>query len=128
MTVTFAAGSWADTAGSSECGGTSKFNVTDALGTDDVSTPGHPTPSRVFFIEISGQDHARGVRLPRRADARDPGQGLLEIGQVLIGGVNVTRFTLDASGTVKVIKIGNIASGAADFVLGEGRRLRNIEF
>ena len=38
------------------------------------------------------------------------------------------RFTLRASGTIKVIKLGNIASGAASFVLEKGDSLADLEF
>ena len=39
-----------------------------------------------------------------------------------------THIELTASGTITVIKIGNIASGAADFVLQTGSSLSDIEF
>jgi hypothetical protein len=45
----------------------------------------------------------------------------LEIGKfVLTNGSTVARFTLDANGTIKIIKLGNIGSAAARFVLQAG--------
>jgi len=48
----------------------------------------------------------------------------LEIGKSDTGGL---RFALTASGTIKVIKLGNLASGAATFVLQTGDSLADTE-
>ncbi|MEP7335688.1 MAG: hypothetical protein ABI717_07900, partial [Actinomycetota bacterium] len=126
VTVTFAAGSWGDTAGSVGEAGTASFRVTDALSTADVPTPS-TTPSRVFFIEISGKISLEAFGFLDEPILEIRGKVVLEIGQVNVGGVNVTRFSLDASGTVKVIKLGNIASGAAHLVLEIGGGLGNTK-
>ena len=120
VTVAFADGSWADTVGDTGVGGTAGFHVIDQLTTADTATPGNPSPSRVFFIEISGKMLLQAFGFTDEPILEIRGKVVLEIGTVHVVDHDVTRFTLDASGTVKVIKLGNIASGAAHFVLEIG--------
>ena len=129
VTVTINDGSWSDVAGDTGVGGSESFQVTDQLGTDSVSTPTNPTPNRVFFIDISGEIKLQAFGF---TDPNDPiidirGKVTLEFGQVVVSGVNVTQITFDASGTVKIIKIGNIASGAAHFVFQSDGSISNTK-
>ena len=122
VVVTFANESFADRDGDLGVGGTASFQVIDQLTTSDAPSPSNPSPSRVFFIEISGKMMLQAFGF---TDPNDPiieirGKVVLEIGTVHVVDHDVARFTLDASGTVKVIKLGNIASGAAHFVLEIG--------
>ncbi|MGZ6715887.1 MAG: hypothetical protein ACXVFG_14140, partial [Gaiellaceae bacterium] len=126
VTVTFNDGSWADVAGNTGTAGSESFMVTEALASP---TPSAPNPSKVFFIEISG-----GLRLDGLGFTGDEpifeirGRVSLEVGNRPIpGGGTKLRFDLDASGTITVIKLGNIASGAAHFVLETGG-LNDIQF
>src|SRR6185503_20553679 len=49
------------------------------------------------------------------------GKVTLEVGDyVLSNGSTIKRFSLDAAGTIKIIKIGNIGSAAARFILQTG--------
>src|SRR6185503_16277210 len=49
------------------------------------------------------------------------GKVTLEVGDfVLTNGSTIKRFSLDAAGTIKIIKIGNIGSAAARFILQTG--------
>ena len=84
----------------------------------------------MFFIALSG-----GMNLQAGGLFGDtPDEPLLAITgsvELTIGTDPVThdtRIELTASGTITVIKIGNIASGAADFVLQTGSSLSDIEF
>ena len=120
VTVTFVNGSWADHVGDLGVGGTATFQVIDQLTTADVQTASNPSPSRVFFIEISGKMLLQAFGFTDEPILEIRGKVVLEIGQVHIVDHDVAQFTLDASGTVKVIKLGNIASGAAHFVLQVG--------
>ena len=126
VTVTFNDGSWADVAGNTGTAGSDSFMVTEALTSPTTSAP---SPSKVFFIEISG-----GLRLDGLGFTGDEpifeirGKVVLEVGNRPIpGGGTKLRFDLEASGTITVIKLGNIASGAAHFVLETGG-LNDIQF
>ena len=120
VTVTFADGSWADHEGDLGVGGTATFQVIDQLTSSDVATEANPTPNRVFFIDISGRMLLQAFGFTDEPILEIRGKVTLEIGQVHVVDHDVARFTLDASGTIKVIKLGNIASGAAHFVLEIG--------
>ena len=121
--VDWADGAWRDTAGDASVAGSGSFHLIEALEASDA-----PVPEKIFFIDISG-----GLEL-RLADVFDEnileirGKVSLEIGNVTIDGRKVFRFKLDASGTIKVIKLGNIASGAATFVLQSSGGLADLEF
>ncbi len=121
--VDWADGAWRDTAGDASVAGSGSFHLIEALEASDAAVP-----EKIFFIDISG-----GLEL-RLADVFDEnileirGKVSLEIGNVTIDGRKVFRFKLDASGTIKVIKLGNIASGAATFVLQSSGGLSDLEF
>ena len=129
VSVTFAAGSWQDSKGDPGLGSTQTFTLIDQVPAPGSST----TDSRVFFIALSG-----GVNLQAGGLFGDsPTQPLLSITgaveltigtKTLSDGSTQTRFELTASGTVNVIKIGNIASGAAVFVLQTGSSLSSVQF
>ena len=117
VTVTFAAGSWQDAGGNLALGGSQSFQVVERV----EPPPADGAIGQVFFIDISGS-----IEL-RLADLFDGepiieirGKASFEAGKRLVGGVEKTRLSFTASGTIKVIKLGNIASGAASFVLEFG--------
>src|SRR5204863_9576641 len=120
VTVSFCADTWADTAGNRGVAGTQSFRLIDSL-----KAGGSDPQNRVFFIDISG-----GLELNLADLTKDEpvleirGKVSLEIGSK----DGHPRFTLTASGTIKVIKIGNIASGAASFVLETGDSLGDTKF
>ena len=121
VTVTIADQSWSDTAGDLGVGSSATFQVIDQLSTADTVSTTNPSPSRVFFIEISGKMSLQAFGFTAEPILEIRGRVVMEIGTVTLSpGHTVTRFTLDASGTVTVIKLGNIASGAAHFVLEIG--------
>ena len=89
---------------------------------------------RVFYIEVSGGIKLQGLGLTDEPIFDIRGRAVLEFGDFLVpfdadrdGQIEtgetttVTRFTLDASGTIKIIKLGNIGSAAAHFVLQTGQ-------
>ena len=121
--VAFAAGSWADTAGNPGAAGSATFKLVDQLPASAASSSSS-TDGRVFFIAISG-----GVDLNAAGLFDTGGKPLLSIhggieldigSKTLPDGSTQARFLLTANGTVYVYKIGNIASGAATFVLQVG--------
>ena len=105
--VEFQAAAWTDQVGTVATSGSESITVIESLTDTEAQAEG----GRVFFIDISG-----GLELNALGVLDEP---LLEIrGAVSIeldfaGG----RFSIDASGTVKLYKVGNIASGAARFIL-----------
>src|SRR5207253_7321116 len=89
------------------------------------------TPNKVFFIDLSGGIQLWFVPLfPDQPVLEIRGKATLEIGKrTLPNGSTRTRFALNASGTIDVVDpIGNIASGAAAFVLETGNSLADTEF
>ncbi|MGH9142255.1 MAG: hypothetical protein ACRD2I_14075, partial [Vicinamibacterales bacterium] len=134
VTVSITPG-WHDLQGNTGVGGgAGTFKLIDQLQQPDAPTADGPaaTPNRVFFISISGSIELRAGGL-FEDEANTPllairGAAELQIGQRLVGTEVKTRFELTASGTVEVIKIGNLASGAAKFVLETGDGLSSIEF
>ena len=126
VSVTFNAGSWQDTEGDPGLGGSAAFKLIDQVQNQGSGS----TEERVFFIALSG-----GMNLQAGGIFGDtPDEPLLKITgavELTIGTdpvTHLTRFELTASGTITVIKIGNIASGAADFVLQTGNSLSDLEF
>ena len=122
----------------------------------EQAEPDEPV-DRVFFIDISGGMELRLADLFDEPILEIRGKVSLEIGNRtmrdsnnclvypdgtatnLVDGCQIPvvvgtdplkrfRFGLTASGTIKVIKLGNIASGAASFVLEKGDSLADIEF
>ncbi|HEX6131015.1 MAG TPA: hypothetical protein VF044_04745, partial [Actinomycetota bacterium] len=126
VTVSFLEGSWADEDGNLGVAGSERFTLVEAL----QDTPAGATPSKVFFIDISGGMQLWFVPLvPDEPVLEIRGKVTLEFGKrTLADGTQRFRFTLDASGTIDVYKIGNIASGAASFVLETGGTLGTTEF
>ncbi len=116
VTVQFNAGSWADMAGDVGTASTESFQVIS-----QVQPPvAGATNQQVFFISISGQLLLN--------DAGLTSQPLID----MTGNVTITispepNFTLSATGTVDVYKVGNVASGAAYFVLNTGNGLSTPE-
>ena len=100
---------------------------------DQVQPPGGSSESRVFFISLSGGINLQAGGLfgdtPEEPLLAIRGAAELDIGtKTLPDGSTQTRFELTASGTVTVIKIGNIASGAAVFVLETTNGLSSVKF
>ena len=116
VTVQFNAGSWTDQAGDMSAASTETFQVISQV---EPPVAGQ-TDQRVFFISVSGQ-----ILLN---DAGITSQPLIDIygnATVTIGAGPV--FTLSASGTVSVYKLGNVASGAAYFVFNASAGLTTPE-
>ena len=108
VTVQFNAGSWADQAGDTGTASTQQFQVISQLA---PPAAGQST-QQVFFIQISGE---------LKLDVPGGPSPLLDItGEVTLTIGAGPVFTLDATGTVFVFKVGNVASGAAHFVLNTG--------
>src|SRR6185369_12220365 len=71
---------------------------------------------RVFYIEISGGIKLQGLGFTDEPIVDIRGGVTLEIGDYKLPNNNIVkRFTLDANGTIKIIKLGNIGSAAARF-------------
>ena len=83
----------------------------------------------MFFIDISGGMELRLADLFDEPVLEIRGKVSLEFGnRTLRDGSTKFRMKLEASGTIKVIKLGNLASGAASFVLETGDGLEDLEF
>src|SRR5262249_5872148 len=129
------AGGWKDLQGNVGAGGSASFGLVDQL-QQPAPPPANgdpaPVPARVFFIALSGGVELRAGGLfsddANTALLAIRGQAELQIGQRVVDGETKTRFELTASGTLEVIQIGNIASGAATFVLETGDSLATTEF
>ena len=122
--VKFLPGTWNDVDGNLGAEETERFQLVQSA---QPPVEGNPAP-RVFFIDISG-----GMEL-RLAGAFD-NQPIIEIrGKVTLeigpspDDADVLRVSLFASGTLKVIALGNIASAAATFVLEKGDGLGDLSF
>jgi len=104
VAIEFIEGSWSDSLGNTASSSTQSFNVMEEIGTADSS-------GRSFMIMIQG-----GIELQALGLLEEP---LLEIRGQVIFDLNFERkvFAVDMSGTVKVYKLGNIASGAGRFIL-----------
>ena len=130
VNVAFAAGSWHDTALDAGTAATDSFKLIDEL-----QAPGDAgaSPNRVFFISLSGGVNLQAGGLfgdtPDEPLLAIRGAVELDIGTVTQpDGSTLVRFELTASGTVSVIKLGNIASGAATFILQTTTDLSSVEF
>ena len=122
VALTFVAGSWQDAAGNTGSAKTESFQIIEALQDDGSDgSQGGDALGKIFYIEISG-----GVKLEGLGFLDEPiidirGRVVLEIGRYeLPSGGTVARFSVDASGTIKIVKLGNIGSVAARFVLQAG--------
>src|SRR4029077_18829986 len=118
------AGTWGDTAGDLGVGRTQSFPT---IGQGPSQSSGS-TEQREFFIELSG-----GMMLQSGGLLGDsPDDPLLKItGDVKLtirSDSTGTRFELTASCSIRVFKIADIPSGAADFVLNIGSGLSSISF
>ena len=122
VTVSFAAGSWSDTAGNLGTAGSKTFSLVEPI---QAQADGTTPPGKVFFIDISGGMELRLGDLFDEPILEIRGKVSLEIGKDATSGD--LRFELTASGTIKVIKLGNLASGAATFVLQTGDSLADTE-
>jgi hypothetical protein len=121
VAVNFQAGAWVDEAGNpgaaTVIGEEDSFQLIEAV---PLAEPGQLAP-RVFFIEISGGVKLQGLGFTDEPIIDVRGKVVLEIGNFPApNNQTITRFTLDASGTVKIIKLGNIGSIAARFILQTG--------
>ena len=117
LTVAFRAGAWVDEAGNPGAADEESFQLIEAV---PLAEPGQPAP-RVFFIEISGGVKLQGLGFTNEPIIDIRGKVVIEIGNFPApNNQTITRFTLDASGTVKIIKLGNIGSVAARFILQTG--------
>ena len=77
--------------------------------------------SLIFYVEISGGIKLQGLGFTDEPIIDIRGGLKLEMGLFTTAdGGTKGRFTLDASGTIKVIKLGNIGSAAARFVFEAG--------
>ncbi len=116
VTVSFNAGSWADSAGDTGTASTQTFQVITQLAPPVAGQ----SNQQVFFISISGE---------LKLDVPGGPSPLLDItGEVTLTIGAGPVFTLDATGTVFVFKVGNVASGAAHFVLNASSGLTVPEF
>src|SRR6266851_4704870 len=129
VSVTFLPGSWSDKAGNLGIGGAGEFRL---FADPQASGGAQTTTNRVFFISISGGMELRAGGL--FSDSKNTpllairGGAELDIGTRVVNGKTLNRFELTASGSIEVIKIGNIASGAAVFVLETGGTLSSTSF
>ncbi|MBN1192791.1 MAG: hypothetical protein JXA36_03745, partial [Coriobacteriia bacterium] len=133
INVTFIAGSWADEAGNLGAAEVQSFYVTEPPAGASADPMAPPVPGdlsyKVFFIELSGGMELRFADLFDEPILEIRGKVALEIGnRPLPEGGTKARIALYASGTIKVIKLGNLASGAAAFILEMGSGLSDIEF
>ncbi|HTD67964.1 MAG TPA: hypothetical protein VK846_15675, partial [Candidatus Limnocylindria bacterium] len=129
VSITYIAGSWNDGSGNLGTAGTQSFQVIEAI-QDSGSGSGGEAVGRVFYIEISGGIKLQGLGFTDEPIIDIRGRVVLEIGDFQIADGNgdgiaddptiVKHFTLEASGTIKIIKLGNIGSAAARFVLLTG--------
>jgi hypothetical protein len=120
VTIAFTGANWADKSGNPGQNSSQGFQVIETVKHDDVSQGGQAL-GKVFFIEISGGIKLQGLGFTDEPIIDIRGGVTLEIGQfVLPSGGTVARFTVDAHGTIKIIKLGNIGSAAARLVLQVG--------
>jgi hypothetical protein len=131
VSIEFIADSWQDEAGNL---GTARTHNIQLIET--VKQPVGETATatgQVFYIEISGGIALQGLGFTDEPIIEIRGKVVLEFGdyEVTVDQNNngtieesetfmVTRFSLDASGTIKIIKLGNIGSVAARFILQTG--------
>ena len=150
VTVEFLGGSWQDELGNPGTTGSASFQLIETV----KQAAAGQAPDKVFFIDISGKMTLQLADLFDEPLLEIRGKVSLEIGDrkvkdnnncyvyptgtvtQLVAGCNVPlvgdttepikrfRFALRASGTIKVIKLGNIASGAASFVLETGDEIQ----
>jgi hypothetical protein len=127
VAVAFTGANWADTDGNRGVDVTEAFQVIETL--KDNGQSGQSV-GRVFYIEISGGIKLQGLGFTDEPIIDIRGKVTLEIGDFqLTNGNIIKRFTIDASGTIKIIKLGNIGSAAARFVLQAGATVSgNPEF
>ncbi|MBT8144808.1 MAG: hypothetical protein KJO55_08905, partial [Gammaproteobacteria bacterium] len=130
LLVSFEGDNWADELGNMGEDETESFMIIEVL-QNALSGDSEAAAGRIFFIEIGG-----GIALEALGFTDEPiiemrAKVVLEFGNYDIAidtdgdGLNdsttqVTRFSIDASGTIKIIKLGNIGSAAARFVLQTG--------
>jgi hypothetical protein len=105
-------GNFADEDGNPGGTESESFEVIEAV-QDESQTESENGPSTVFFIELSGGLELNGLGFLDEPILEIRGKVALEIGADLPD----LFFSVFASGTVKVIKLGNIGSIAAKFVL-----------
>src|SRR5581483_11055138 len=119
--VQIVAGSWGDTEGDQGVGSTYSFRTIDQVQQQSG------TEQRDFFIELSG-----GMALNSGGlfgdTIQDPLLGITGDVKLTINTTDGLHLELKANGTMTIYKIGNIASGAADFVLDVGAGLSNVTF
>jgi hypothetical protein len=118
VSVNFQAGAWVDEAGNPAAAEQQKsFQLIEAV---PLAEPGQPA-TRVFFIEISGGFKLQGLGFTDEPIVDIRGKVVMEIGDFPApNNQTVTRFSIDASGTIKIIKLGNIGSVGARFILQTG--------
>ena len=109
VTVTFIDGSWRDAAGNDAQGAVALFEVVEPLPQE--------TATQVFFIDLSGGMELRLGDLFDEPILEVRGKASFEAGLRTLAGVTKAHLSFNASGTIKVIKIGNLASGAAAFTM-----------
>ena len=125
--VAFQAGTWQDKAGNLGIAGTQSFQVIERL-SDTGTQEGSPPPSKVFFIELLGGFEYYIPFVFDKPVFAIRGHVTIEIGKVTENNQTKTRFKLDAGGSVEVIQpVGNIAAGAAKFVLETGDNIGDAQ-
>jgi hypothetical protein len=132
LTIAFLPGSWFDDAGNPGTAGDEPTSVQliEALKTDPNSAQ---ATGKVFYIEISGGFKLQGLGFADEPIVDIRGRVLLQFGDYEVpfdedenGTIEtgetttVSRFSLDASGTIKIIELGNIGSVAARFIFQTG--------
>ena len=117
VTVQFVADRWSDEDGNAGIASTERFQVVE-----QVADTGSDPLGRVFFIEISGGMQLQGLGFTDEPIIEIRGRVVLEIGdRVRTDGSIAKRFSVVATGTIKIIKLGNIGSVAAALFLEAGR-------
>ncbi|MBK8118783.1 MAG: hypothetical protein IPK39_05835 [Sulfuritalea sp.] len=119
VAIEFSGASWTDKVGNLGKDSSQAFQVINVPKADDGQSG--QSVGKVFFIEISGGIKLQGLGFTEEPIIDIRGGVTLEIGDFkLTNGSVIKRFTLDANGTIKIIKLGNIGSAAARFVLQAG--------
>ena len=118
VAVTLTGANWSDMSGNHGQDAVQAFQVISTLKPDNGQ--GGQTVGKVFYIEISGGIKLQGLGFTDEPIIDIRGGVTLEISKVLQNGNLIDRFSIDANGTIKIIKLGNIGSAGARFVLQTG--------
>ena len=119
VVIEFHGAAWADEQGNPGSDSTESLQLVETV--KQPSAQGGHAVGKIFFIEISGGIKLQGLGFTDEPIIDIRGGVKLEVGDfVLDNGATIKRFSVDANGTIKIIKLGNIGSAAARFVLQTG--------